>query len=139
MDWKICAVDDLRRYKQMKIGIINSKEKLKFVENTAMRYNLSNAKRGLRTDTNIINALVEASRLRQNIASTERLTKLVERGLDSLSDEERRIIDRFYMANTPLSTRVLSEELGYEPRTLYRIRDRALEKFTIAMYGIEIS
>lgn len=139
MDWKICAVDDLRRYKQMKIGIINSKEKLKFVENAAMRYNLSNAKRGLRTDTNIINALVEASRLRQNIASTERLTKLVERGLDSLSDEERRIIDRFYMANTPLSTRVLSEELGYEPRTLYRIRDRALEKFTIAMYGIEIS
>ena len=122
----------------MKIGVINSKEKLKFVENAAMRFNLSNVKKGKRTDTNIINALVEASRLRRNIATTEHLTKLVERGLTSLSDEEKRVIERFYMSSTPLPIRTLSEELGYEPRTLYRIRDRALEKFTIAMYGIEL-
>lgn len=139
MDWKICAVEDLRRYKQMKIGIINSKEKLKYVEKTAMRYNLSNVKKGLRTDTNIINALVEANRLRQNIAYAESLTKLVERGLKALNEEEKRVVERFYMTSNPLPAKKLSEEFGYEPRTLYRIRDRALESFTIAMYGTEFS
>ena len=32
----------------------------------------------------------------------------------------------------------LRDELGYAPRSLYRLRDGALKKFTLAMYGVEL-
>ncbi len=139
MDWKTCAVDDLRRYNQIKIGIINLQERLRIINKSIKHRGTTSNNRRRRMDSDIINALVEGERLQRNITSAESLAALVERGLGSLSDEEKKVLQRFYMSNAPVSSRVLAAELGYEPRTLYRLRERALEKFTLAMYGMEIS
>ena len=74
--------------------------------------------------------MVEKERLASNINSAERLLAIIDRGLDSLTDEERQLLEKFYMSNSPSKMRHLSEEFGYDPRTLYR---------TIAMYGLELS
>lgn len=139
MDWKICAEDDLRRYKQMKIGLLNSKDRLRLVSETVRAPKTSFGRKSRRAESEIISALVEIERLSANISSAERLLAIIERGLDSLSDEERRLLEKFYMSSSPSKMRHLSEEFGYEPRTLYRKRDRALTNFTIAMYGLELS
>lgn len=139
MDWKICAEDDLRRYKQMKIGLLNSKDRLRLVSETVRLPKTSFERRSKRAENEVINALVEIERLTENINSAERLLAIIERGLGSLNDEERRLLEKFYMTNSPSKMRHLSEEFGYEPRTLYRKRDRALTNFTIAMYGLELS
>ncbi len=139
MDWKTCAIDDLRQYNQIKIGIINSKEKLNIIKKKVRHANTTSAQRGKKMETNILNALVEGERLQQNIISAESLTKLVDRGLSTLDGEERRILERFYMTSAPKSGSALAAELGYEIRSLYRLRERALQKFTLAMYSKEIS
>ncbi len=139
MDWRLCAEDDLRRYKQMKIGLLNSKDRLRLVSESVRSPKTSLGRKSKRAESEVINAVVEMERLAANINSAERLINIIERGLDSLSDEERRLLEKFYMSSSPSKMRHLSEEFGYEPRTLYRKRDRALTNFTIAMYGLELS
>lgn len=137
MDWKLCAVDDLRNYNQMKIGILNSQDKLRMVRTSAKDVVLPVGSR--RLDTRVINSLVETERLQENIKRAKKLVSLIDRGLASLTDEERCILEKFYMSGTPRTVTAISDELGYESRSIYRIREKALEKFTLAMYGVEVS
>ena len=137
MDWKICAAEDLRKYRRMKLGLINSRERLRLVR-LGMR-NLKNSlhKTYQRTDTEYVNMIVESERIRTNIKICENLLSLIDRGLDSLTEEERGVLEEFYMKTSSPNIIELKDRLGYETRSLYRLRDTALEKFTISMYGIE--
>ncbi len=139
MDWKIYAIKDLRRYKFIKLGIINSKERLAIIDAEIKTSLHINTKRCARKKTELMAATIEANNLRQSISSAERKTKLLERALDSLTELERNILAKFYMDNNPKPASVLSDELGFSVRSLYRARDEALEKFTLAMYGIDVS
>ncbi|MBR3847702.1 MAG: hypothetical protein IKM21_00235 [Oscillospiraceae bacterium] len=139
MDWRICTEDDLRRYKQMKIGLLNSKERLQLVSETMRSPKTSLGERSKRAETEFINAMVEMERLSANINSAQKLINIIERGLASLSPEDRKLLEKFYMSSSPSKMRHLSDEFGYEARTLYRKRERALTNFTIAMYGLELS
>ena len=138
MDWKICAVEDLRRYNLMKAGILNSEDKLRAIECDIKRARTALESRQKRLDSRLVDALVEGERLKTNILTAKSLTKLVERGLRSLCDNDRRLLEMFYMSGITKPTAQLVNELGYSPRSIYRARDRALEKFTLAMYGVEI-
>lgn len=138
MDWKICAVEDLRRYNLMKIGILNSEDKLRAIDTNVKRAHLSSEKSRKHLDSRLVDAIVESERLKANISTAKNLTGLVERGLNSLSESERRILEMFYMNDAPKPAAHLINELGYSSRSIYRARDRALEKFTLAMYGVEM-
>ncbi len=139
MYWKICAIEDLNNYKYMKLGIINSKERLAIMDAGIKTSLPVNKKHGTRNSPELMDSAIEANKLRQNIASAQSITKLIERALDSLTELERDILGKFYMDNNPKPASVLSNELGFSVRSLYRARDEALEKFTLAMYGVATS
>ena len=138
MDWKACAVDDLRRYRHMKIGVLNSRDKLRMLSSQATSARTTANRQREKTSTKLIDTIVETERLKTNLDVAENLVGLIERGLDSLSEEERTILERFYISDLPKNMTRLKGELGYEERSLYRLRDRALRKFTLAMYGVEM-
>ena len=138
MDWKACAVDDLRRYNLMKEGIKNCRERICIARGivTAGRNSLKkNPKR--RTDTNIVDAIVEVERLKRNIKVAESLIELIDRGLSALTEKERQVLKAFYMSSEPVNMRTVKERLGYERSSIYRFRDACLLKFTLAMYGVD--
>ena len=60
---------------------------------------------------------------------------LVEGALDGLDEEERLILDRFYIR--PVRDRVdwLCQELGCEQAAVYRRKDKALRHFATVLYG----
>lgn len=136
MDWKTCAIEDLRRYNLIKIGIINSKERLALLNSVIENSLVTGKKKSSRKNSDYINALVKADKLQQNISSARNMTKLIERGLNSLTSEERQILDQCYMQSSSKPTTIISKEIGLSSRSLYRIRDEALAKFTLAMYGV---
>jgi len=138
MDWKNCAVDDLRRYKQMKVGILNSRDKVRMLENSVKDARIATEGHIRNSDSHIIDIIVETERLKHNIATAEGLTSLVDRGLSTLTYDERTVLEDFYMTDNPKGAKKLRDELGYAPRSLYRLRDGALKKFTLAMYGVEL-
>lgn len=137
MNWKACAVEDLQRYNYIKIGIMNSSDKLRAIEAMAEHGKLNSCKKSDSPDSRLIDAIVESERLRQNIKISKELAKMIERGLDSLADNERCVLREFYMQDSGVNMLKLKEKLGYETRSVYRLRDRALEKFTLAMYGVQ--
>ena len=139
MDWKICAVDDLRRYNLMKIGILNSKDKLRTMEKAALAARQSFEEKPKHLDSKLVDLIVETERLRSNIHTAQNLVTLVDRGLGALSEGERSVLEKFYIDDCTRTTRSLREHFGYSQRSIYRIRDRALRKFTLAMYGVEIT
>ena len=60
----------------------------------------------------------------------------IERGLAVLSDRERRVPTGFFMRRSYGHVEWLADELGYEERNIYKIKDEALLKFTLAMFGV---
>jgi hypothetical protein len=84
----------------------------------------------------MLDNIVERERLKLLYQADRRIVRLIERGLQSLSAEERLVLDLFYMNRSKHYIEDLSKRLGYEQAQIYRIKGKALYKFTINMYGI---
>ncbi|MBQ8004664.1 MAG: hypothetical protein IJ299_06200 [Oscillospiraceae bacterium] len=136
MDWKICAVDDLRRYRLIKAGLLNSEDRLSALSAFIKSRRAAKKPQG-RRDAELADAVLESKLLHRNIAVAQSTVNFIERGLAQLTEPERAVLDMFYICDGKKSAYTISKELGYSTRSLYRERDRALEKFTLAMYGVE--
>ena len=143
MDYKKEAVSDLRRYLAMKRGVENNRERMEALEAEARGVRLSLDDRvkvlggGGHAEDRLINILAERERLRLTNRAVRPLVRAMDRAMEMLSDGERSVLQRFYVDRKPGYLDVLCDELGYEERQIYNIKDEALRKFTLAMYGIE--
>ena len=76
----------------------------------------------------------------QELDSTEKQNQLwvdmVGAALGTLDGEDKLILDRLFICPMKGSIERLCEELGMERATVYRRRDGALRRFTLAMYGL---
>lgn len=59
----------------------------------------------------------------------------MERLLEQLNDDERRVIDRIVINHEKYAVANLCEELGYESAQIYRIKNRALMHLTQMRHG----
>ena len=142
MKWSDCAIQDLRKYKYLKASMESIPERLE-----ALRCMFTSIK-GAATDKdpvkggssryedNLIDIIVEKERLKYLYRANKTLLDLIERGLASLDKTERLVLDRFYIDRPKGHVEKLMEELYYEKSRVYEIKDQALYKFTIAMYGL---
>ena len=60
---------------------------------------------------------------------------LVDAGLEILSEEDRLVLLRFYMYPERGNVERLCGELGLEKSAVYDRREKALRRFTLALYG----
>jgi len=142
MKWSDCAIQDLRKYKHLKASLESIPERME-----ALRCRFEYIK-GAATDKvpvkggssryedNLLDIIVEKERLKYLYRANKTLLDLIERGLASLDETERLVLDRFYIDRPKNHIKKLMEELNYEKSRVYEIKDQALYKFTIAMYGI---
>lgn len=142
MNWKAEATDKLRRYDAMRLAAINIPAELKRLAAEA------NSIRSARTDATPISgggskredALINNILHRKELENTLQQVKLwltsTDRALSVLSAEEKLILHRLLIYPQPHAMEQLCQELGQEQSTLYRKRDHALHRFTLAFYGI---
>ena len=142
MNWKKEAENDLRNYQRRVDSLDNAREKIR-----ALREQMQSVKAGMsdatpimgggnRAQESMVNSIAECERLEYTIKATETLVALVEKGLSTLTDEERRVLDLFYIHRTRGHVEILMEELHLETSQIYRIKDAALYKFTTTLYGL---
>lgn len=142
MDWKKAAADDLRRYPALIAAVENITDRQETLNNrlySARTGTLSAAPThggGSRYEDAILNATVEKDRLAYNKNDVKRELRRIERGLDVLSDDERRVLERFYIRRTKGFIDDLCVEFYCEKSEIYRRKDEALKRFTLALYGI---
>lgn len=141
MDWRHEAMEKLEQYDARQRALDNIPEEIRRLETEiiSMRSSLRNAtpahgKGSSREDAMLTN-IVRRDELARQLENTKAWVKVVDRGLGALTEEERLVLDRFYIHRIRGHVERLSGELGLESKMVYRRKDSALRRFTVAMYG----
>lgn len=143
MDWKPCAIQRLKNYEARKQSLGSIKADIEALEMqfTAIRPARTDGTpasggTGSRREDMMISNIQKRSELEENYRIAEREVISTENGMSALTEEERRILYVFYMNRPRDHVGFLSEELCVEKSEVYRRKDAALKKFTIACYGV---
>lgn len=88
-----------------------------------------------RKEDRLLNNLVRRQQLEDSLEQVELWIDATDTALDCLKAEERQVLDRIYIHGDWGSATELAADLGLERSSLYRRRDDALRKFTVALYG----
>lgn len=134
-------MEKLRRYDAMQQALRNIPEEIDRLKADAC------ALRGATTDTTpvkgggsrreeaLINNLVERQELEWTLQQVQRWLCTTDRGLAALTPDERLVLQRLYLYPEQGALERLCSELGVEQSSVYRKRDQALHRFTVALYG----
>ena len=79
-------------------------------------------------------ARIEDCRLRRSIV--ERQLSLISRGMNSLDDYQKDLLEVFFIDKTPSCEQDVAEKFARERAQLHRDKCRALEQFTLSVYGV---
>lgn len=143
MNWRGEAVEKLRKYDAMCRSLQNIPLEVKRLEVDAR------AIRGARTDGTpvkgggsgredaLINNIAHRQELTWALEQAKYWVDITRRGLETLTPEEKLVLQRFYLTPEQGSVQRLCMELGVEQSSIYRKRDKALRKFALALYGTE--
>ena len=91
---------------------------------------------GNRREDAMLNNIAARMELKAAHDSAEAWMSVVYGALDVLTDDERRILDRFYINRQKGHAERLMEEMNLEKAQVYRVKDAALRKFALALYGV---
>lgn len=142
MNWATVSIQRLKDYEIRKQAAENITEQIELLQErfTAIR---SATTDGTPTPTNanrreemLAYNVTMREELTRNLAFAKREISLTEKGLAALTDKEKRILNLFFINRTRNHIQQLCDELYISKTELYRLKDEALRKFTIAMYGI---
>lgn len=142
MNWQNEAIEDLKKYLYMKDSLLNIQERIAALESncTAIKSATIDTvpvkNSSYKADDKLINNIVERQRLECTYEATKKLVELIGNGLNSLDNNEKIVLEKFYINRKSGFIQELMEKLNYEQRRIYQIKDKALYKFTISMYGI---
>lgn len=141
MNWRKEALEKLGRYDELCRAAENIPQQILLLKDQygAVRKGWSDSP-GVRATARsredaIINNIAARQELQWSLEQTRRWIRLMDRGLAVLDDREKAILEQLYIYPRAGAMERLCAELGVEKTSIYRRRDRALEKFTRAMYG----
>ncbi len=142
MKWTECAIQDLKKYKGLKESIVNIGERIEALE---IKFTGLKGQRITAMPTGdsvgalddfLLDNIVERERLKMLLEANTKLLNIIDRGLEALSENDRLIIEHFYIDRRANHAVELMKRLNVEQSQVYRMKDRALYRFTTSMYGI---
>lgn len=141
MNWKYEAIEKLKEYEARKRSLSTIPEEITRLEHDASKIRSatgdgSPVKGGGSTrEDMLLSNIVHREELENALEQAKKWVALVDAGLEILSVEERLVLGRFYVHPERGNVERLCTEMGCEKATVYRRRDVALRRFTLALYG----
>lgn len=142
MDWKREAADKLKCYEAKLTSFERSRAELLRLEDEMTRIRSATTdgtpvSGGTNTrEDAMVNNIVRREELQLAVKEAKAWVKIVDSGLAVLDEEERHILDRFYIHRAKGNVERLCEELHLEKTRVYELKDKALRHFTLALYGV---
>lgn len=140
--WKYKAIDKLKDYSAQKAALQNLPEEIARLESEACSIKSATADGtpvkggGSGREDRLLSNIVKREEHKAMLKRVQLAVGMVDRGLSVLSEEERRILDRMYIFREKGCVDRLMAEFGLqEESSLYKRVNKALQHFTIAMYG----
>ena len=87
-------------------------------------------------EDSMLSNIVHRDELKRRLKEARLWVAQVDKALSVLDDEERLVLDRFYIHRAKGNVGELCERLNLEKTAVYDRRDKALRRFTIALYGV---
>ncbi|MBQ6430826.1 MAG: DUF1492 domain-containing protein [Oscillospiraceae bacterium] len=144
MNWKYESIEKLKGYEAHLASLTSIPEEISRLESAACSIRSATADGtavsggGNKREDMLLSNIVLREELERKLEQAKLWVSVVERSLGVLDDEERRVLDLMYIHRQPGSVERLCSELCCEKPTVYRRRDAALHKFTVALYGLEV-
>ena len=141
-DWKTEAVNKLKQYEARRQALEIIPMQIAEIESTMTSIRSASmdgvsVKTGKGTDREdmLLNCIVQRDELQRNLERARLWVNMVDRGLGILDPAERKVLDRVYIKAEHHAADNLAAECFVEVKTIYRWKEKALRKFTIALYG----
>ena len=140
MNWKHESMEELREYEVRRMAAEEIPQEImqtraQMVKLGGSGYSAPVKGGGSQWEDRQINLIVKLDKLSTSLALSKDWVSKVERGLAALNDEERHILDRFYINPAKGNADRLCGELHLEKTAVYCRKDAALRKYTLARYG----
>lgn len=141
MNWKTEALEKLQRLDPMRQAVRNLPVEINRLEIDACAIRgVSMDRPAVKTGSSrredaMLNNLVHRQELTWNLEKAKLWVETVQDALMTLSPEEKLILSRLYICPEKGALERLCQELGVEQSSVYRKRERALKRFTQALYG----
>lgn len=141
MNWREEAAEKLRRYSAMEKAVKNISQEISRLqlESTALRSprldGLGVRGGGGDREDALLNNIVRRQELKRTHRGAKLWVGMTARALEALTEEERLILSSLYIYPVRGALDDLCEKLQVEKSSIYRKRDKALERFTLALYG----
>lgn len=142
MNWKREAIDKLKNYEAHREALENIPKEIKRLESayagirSATTDGTPVSGGGNTREDSMLSNIVHRDELKRRLKEARLWVSMVDKALAVLDDEERLVLDRFYTHPAKGNVGELCERLHVEQSTVYRKRDNALRRFTIALYGV---
>ncbi len=142
MDWKHETIEKLKEYTVRKNAVVSIPEEITRLEEAvyglrAVSADVVSGSGGENTqEDKLLSNIVHRQELERRFADTQIWLATMDRALDLLDREDRLILERFYIHPAKGNVDRLCEELAIEKAGIYKRKDKALRRLTIAIYGI---
>jgi hypothetical protein len=133
LDWRKVAEDDLKHYREQRMGLQHLNEQIKEINTRIERIAAQTKNEKEKT----IDLYIRRDKLILARNAVEPLIRRMDESLSLLSSDERRIVERLLIDREKGAVERLCSELFLERTRVYEMRNSALRKFTVAMYGVE--
>lgn len=138
MDWKAEAVEKLKSYQAKKLSLQITAEEIDRLTlqieekyRTARRLKMTSKPE----EAAPLDDIAHRAELLFERDNTRRWVDMMDKALSALSDDERLILDRFYINREADSIELLCEELCLERSRVYQLKDKAVRHFSLVLYG----
>ena len=141
MNWKFEAIEKLKQYEAKKQSLRSIPEEIARLESAMKSIRSATADGtpvqggGSGREDMMLSNIVHREELERALEQAKKWVALVDAGLEILSEEERLILDRFYVHPAKGNVDRLCGELCIEKSQVYSKKDAALRHFTISLYG----
>ena len=142
MNWKREAIDKLKNYETRQATLENIPKEIKRLELayvgicSATTDGTPISGGGNSREDSMLSNIIHRDELKRRLKEARLWVAQVGKALSVLDDEERLVLDRFYIHRTKGNVGELCERLNLEKTAVYDRRDKALRRFTIALYGV---
>lgn len=141
MNWKFEAIEKLKEYTARKNALESIPEEIKRLEEDAQRIRAASVDStpvqggGSAREDMLLTNIVHREELQRRLSDAQRWVDIVDGGIAVLSDEDRLVLDRFYIHPMRGNVDRLCDDLAIEKAAVYKRKEKALRRFTVALYG----
>ena len=139
--WRMDALNELQAHNARKQALENIPSRIAELEAavTAIRSSTSDGTPvrggGSGREDALLNNIVARDKLKRALEKTKAEVERTEKGLRALNDDDRRILECFFILPRKGAAAQLASELCIDEKTVYNRRNNALRLFQIAMSG----